>query len=496
MTQGIIISRNGSILSALYEPFSYTKKRLEEDSRKYFYHMVNENEEYEQVIPADWVDNLEQEKGKKIPKVKESHTKKLESMSLYGAKYLLEKVDSYYGRDIEYYTISYAFSDSYNALGCSAISMTSTSLSREEFIRWAEQYANGKSSARELAENAGMIYDMATGNGINPELVFVRADVEGYSPGASKNNYWGLGCTNTGGYDACLSYDSLSSGVAGFLNFISKYSSLNDLMGHYAYLGDYWYNPGGWDIGGCKYMDAIYGNNIPDRVRDACAAGKTCTIAGGDDCVATTDEDKEAYLTFQSRSMVNARQKIFGLSADLCVPSYGIGEVGEGACNIWRQGDSRWGNINLGTSDTTMQRSGCAVTAVAIAISCSGVKVNNVAGFNPGTLVKLMNSTNGFDGANLYWSNSAITALAPSFHFVTSESVSGSNKDKLDKVASNSASNRSIILHFKNDEHPRGHYVVLKSISGENFIVYDPGNGKVNTYNVADLDQLVIYEYE
>ena len=42
------------------------------------------------------------------------------------------------------------------------------------------------------------IYDIATKNGINPEMVIIRAESEGYSPGASKNNYWGMGCTNTG----------------------------------------------------------------------------------------------------------------------------------------------------------------------------------------------------------------------------------------------------------------------------------------------------------
>ncbi len=509
LSQGIIIGREGNIIPALYEPFSYIKKRKDENesyNRNYFYYMMNENIEEQQLIPAEWVDDLEIKKGKKIPKVKETHTKKLESMSLYGAKYLLEKVDSqyelyrlleyYYGRDIEYYTISYAFSDLYSGIGCSAISMTSTTLSKEEFIRLAEQYASRKSNARILADNAGMIYDMAIANGINPELVFIRADVEGYSPGSSKNNYWGLGCTNTGGYDACISYNSLSSGVAGFLQFVSKYSTLNELMGHYAYLGDYWYNPGSWSVGGCVYASAIYGNNIPDRVREACASGKTCTTAGGGDCVATTAEDKEAYLTFQARSMLDARQKIFGLSADQCIPSYQIGEVGNGSCTIWRQGDERWGNIHLGSSKTTMKESGCAVTSVAIAISCSGVKINNVVEFNPGTLVKLMNSTGGFKGAGMYWGNSAIKALAPSFQYKTYEDLTGSNQDKMNTVYKYAGSNRSLILHFKNDAHPRGHYVVLKSISNDNFIVYDPGNGKINTYNVADLDKIVVYEYQ
>ncbi len=512
LSKGLIIARNGTAISAKYDIFSYVSKRMENDEQYksiYFYHMMNVNKEKQQLIPADWVDNLEKQKRVNIPKLHVKSTKKLESMSLYGAKYLLEKMDSqydlyriletYYGRDIEYYTIDSAFSEEYGGIDgeCSPISMTSTSLSREEFIKWAENYGNSHGGgAKTLAANAGMIYDMATSNGINPELVFVRADVEGYSPGASKNNYWGLGCTNTGGYDACISYSSLSEGVAGFLSFISKFGSLTDLMGKYAYLGDYWYNPGSWGTGGCVYASAIYGNNIPERVRNACAPGKTCTTAGGGDCVPTTDEDKQAYLLFQAQSMVSARKKIFGLDADICEPSANIGEPGSGACTIYRQGDSRWGNIKLGNSKQTISSSGCAVTSVAIAISCSGVQINNVAAFNPGTLVQRMNATGGFKGANIYWTASAINYFAPTFKYVKYErNISGTAESKINIVRNNMGSNISIILHFTNERHLNGHFVVLKSISGTNFTVYDPGNGKVNTYSANDLDGFVVYRY-
>lgn len=152
-------------------------------------------------------------------------------MSLYGAKYLEEHKDFdydiyrllkyYYGQDIEFYTIDYEFSEDFPDSGvnpdCSEISMTKTSLSKEEFIALAQKYTSTKGkNAQILGENAGMIYDMGVANGVNPELVFIRADVEGYSPGSSKNNYWGMGCTNTGGYDACITYSSLADGVSGF----------------------------------------------------------------------------------------------------------------------------------------------------------------------------------------------------------------------------------------------------------------------------------------
>lgn len=134
LSAGILIGRNQKPISAKYDVFTYILKRKEEEAykNKYYYQMTHKNEERQQVIPADWVENLEEAKGKKIPKLKEGDTKKLKSMSLYGAKYLLEQVDTqydlyrvleyYYGRDIEYYTIdpnaSFLENNIYGTTGC------------------------------------------------------------------------------------------------------------------------------------------------------------------------------------------------------------------------------------------------------------------------------------------------------------------------------------------------------------------------------------------
>lgn len=510
-TQGMIIGRDREIISAKYDAFSYTYKRkenIEGYENHYFYHMMNENEERQQVILAEWIEDLEKDKGVKIKK-KVPQTKKLESLSLYGAKYLLEMTDSqyelyrileyYYGRDIEYYTIDYAFSSAYNS-DCSDISMSNTSLSRDEFIALAERYGNGRGGdAKVLAENAGMIYDMATSNGINPELVLIRASNEGFSPGGSTYNYWGIGCTNTGGASACHSYRSISEGVSAFLQYVSKYSSVTDLMSKYAYIGKYWYNPGSWSTGGCVYAEYIY-DEIPARVKEACSSSHPCTTAHESTCVATTAEDQEAYAHYQVQTMVKARKTIFGLDADTCVTNIPMGEPGSGSCTIWKQGDARWGSIKLGTSKLTMKDSGCAVTSLAIAISCSGTTINSAASFNPGTLVNRMNTTGGFSGADIVWGNSAVSYYAPNFHYVSSldaRNMSGTASQKVAEVTNRLGTNTSILLHFINEKHPRGHWVVLKSISGTTFTVYDPAGSEsnVNTYRAEDLDGIRVYKY-
>lgn len=117
-TQGIIMGRKKQILNARYEPFSYVSKRRDKEDKfkkTFFYRMAHENKEQQQLIPASWVVEIEEKKGKEIPKTKVGKAKKLESMSLYGAKYLLEltnkpyelyrTLEYYYGRDIEYYKI-------------------------------------------------------------------------------------------------------------------------------------------------------------------------------------------------------------------------------------------------------------------------------------------------------------------------------------------------------------------------------------------------------
>jgi hypothetical protein len=193
--------------------------------------------------------------------------------------------------------------------------ISSTPLTKAEYKSKLEEYASTHSKAQIFANNADAIYDKAKSYNINPELVIIRAAAEGYSPGSSKNNYWGMGCTNTGGVSACKTYSSFMAGVEAFLSNISKYDSLSSMMSNYSYIGDYWYNPGSSSKGGCYYANYIYTeSNMPSRVSTACKTGNTCS---GSNCVKTTDEDQKAYTTWQvEKSMAGFRQSIFGLSGN------------------------------------------------------------------------------------------------------------------------------------------------------------------------------------
>ena len=375
---------------------------------------------------------------------------------------------------------------------CSAISISTTSLSQSDFVIKVQEYFADSTDPDEIAfaRNAGKIYSIAVRNGINPELVVIRAILEGFSPGASKNNYWGMGCTNTGGYDACITYDSFDDGVLGYVENISQYESVDDMMSRYAYIGSYWYNPGGSGTGGCYYFDYIKEYMTPARaneIENVCNSSNYCDTSGGPNCVATTEEDQAAYAKYQVANMAEMRKTVFGIDPDNC-------EVYAPGCTIFAQSDSRWGSIPLGNSSLRMSDSGCAVTSIAIGISCSGTDVT-VEDFDAGDLIRALNANSCFTpGGAIYWGCSGIQDIAPSVRLVDNLHPQTAT-DTMNMINYYSNDNTFILLHFENSAHPRGHYVVYTSTEGNNFLVKDPAGGVISRIAASQVDQIVVYSY-
>lgn len=388
-------------------------------------------------------------------------------------------------------------SASYDDL-CDSISMITTPLAREEFVFKTKEYFNSRNSSwgNSFAAQADVIYDISVKNGFNPELIVIRAILEGGSPvshGYNYNNYWGIGCFNTAAsLSSCKSYPSFDEGVLGYANILKGYGVDNLLevysVKHYAYIGDNWYNPGNSGLGGCYYYPYIKKFMSDERsaiVGAACASGNECS---GSNCLKTNDEDQLAYSKYQIQSTLSMRKTVFGIDNEDC------GDHSEN-CKLFAQGNADWGNISLGSSSTNMKNSGCAVTSIAIGISCSGTKLN-VSDFNPGVLIRTLNDGNCFDAkGNIYWSCQAINKIAPDVTFINSHSgiKSKSNEEKNGIIASYNLNNHFILLHYVNDSHPRGHYVVYSSTSGNYYSTKDPSGGKVTSVLISDIDQIVVY---
>ena len=381
-------------------------------------------------------------------------------------------------------------SNSYSS-ACDSMSISSTTLTKSEFVDKLSEYASGSSSkgSKTFAENAESIYDIATSNNINPELVVVRAIKEGFSPGASNNNYWGIGCTNTGGKKACKSYSSFDDGVLAFVENISQYDSVSAMMSRYAYIGSYWYNPGGSGVGGCYYYDYIkeyLSESRSSEVNKVCSSSKSCTTSGGSNCTSTTDEDQLAYAKWQVNGMATLNKNIFGVVPEEC-KSY------SGDCTIYAQGDPKWASTKVGTGGT-MSSIGCAVTSIAIGISCSDTPVT-VDDFDAGVLVEALNKGKCFSGGNIIWTCSAIQKIAPEVSYVGAIDTNGySNAQKQLLIDSYPQDQYFILLKIVNSK-TRSHYVVYSDTEGENFVTKNPAGGKISNQLIKDIKKIVIYKH-
>lgn len=402
-------------------------------------------------------------------------------------QYKLYDLDDY----CEYIYVDGEYSES---TSCEEMSISSTSLSKDEFISKVKNYymSNGNSFTKDFSDNAGIIYDLATANGINPELVVVRASAEGYSPVSkgypSYNNYWGLRCYNGKSLSTCASYNSFEDGVLAFINNVSSYNSLSSLMQKYAYIGDYWYNPGDAGNGGCyfyPYLEKYLSSSRSNEVAQACNSSKACS---GSSCLETNEEDQLAYSKYQVELMASLRNTIFNITSDFCA-GYSSN------CTIFAQGDPKWSSIHLGSSNSTMGVSGCAVTSLAIGISCSGTQVN-VANFDAGKLIEVLNENKCFtsDGA-IYWNCDGIRQIAPNVNNILNKTdlQSFSVDYTISLINQYNVGSNFVLVYYKNSIHQRGHYSVITSVNGNKLIVKDPAGGKVSTIDARDVSQVLVY---
>lgn len=198
----------------------------------------------------------------------------------------------------------------------SALKVHEISISKSDFNKATRDHLNKLSSSSSCAAmkdwDLDKVYEISASNGLNPEFVIIRALKEGCSPYSkgltSYNNYWGIGCYNGVSLSKCTSYSSFENGVKGLSNLkiVKESNTLFELMSKYAYLGDFWFNPGNSGDGGCYFFSSIKKYMTADRVSTVetyCAAGKSCKKGGKGECLATTDEDKKAYTKYLCEDM-------------------------------------------------------------------------------------------------------------------------------------------------------------------------------------------------
>ena len=395
--------------------------------------------------------------------------------------------------------MSYTFGDS-----CSEFPMFETSLSKDEFVNLTQTNITRWASAAKEFKNTDdleTIYDVATSNHCNPELVVARAIQEGFTGG--KYNYWGIAVYN--GMTSGSDFDSLAEGVIGFCKIVNNYDTFYNLNHAYAYIGEYWANGGDNSYGACTYIEYTYqyytNQSRADEVKNTCAKNQ-CPLDDShlrpkdpSNCLATNDEDQDAYTKYQNWALSNHRKNVYGLEPSDCSASSDFGDFSR--CTIFNQFDTRWISRTLGTSTTTM-RSGCAVTSVAIGISCFGNEYDS--SFNPAKYLDLANSSeyvaSCFDTDNIKWGCPVIQHYASNIHYVKAyEDLLGTSDDyKLGIINSFNPEQYFFIIQIKNAS-TKSHFIVLQNINKEKgtFTCLNPGGGTRTEEKIQDIKAIKVF---
>ncbi len=348
-SKGVVVSKVGkkNIMSVNVSDFCYNQK----DSDNYSIFQVPNF-----YIPTSWVNNNVPSRYKDCPcnqpdenlsscyitkDFKEwAHQDDTSGFNVYAAYYLLDEyklswsdILKYFIGDHNYWTIEKNKEDNEEELEetCGAMDLHKTTLTKEQFIAGMKNY-NYKGSITDgwklFLQNAETIYDVSKKNNINPEFVVIRGILEGFNPDFDEygnrqleyNNFWGWACYNGVSASDCANFGStFKDGVDAYCKKVyNQYTDYEDLLRSYAYLGDYWYNPGNSGVGGCYYAPYIYPNGLPSRVQNACD-GPACYINGDPtNCTKTTSEDQLMYGKYQDRNVTELRKAIWNLSETDC----------------------------------------------------------------------------------------------------------------------------------------------------------------------------------
>lgn len=262
------------------------------------------------------------------------HTDNEDGFSFYGAYYELKGqgylythiLESFFGKDI-YYRTTIEGKEIVETYTCSGDSMpfNYTPLSKEEFVSLVEEFFGDGSGFADyykyFVDYAGEIYDMGLEKNINPELIYIFARKETSfrtnSADTRHYNYYGFGHCNT--CENGTFFDSFMDGVETLFDYFAEKGSLQNVVSVYSYLGDLLYNydeSGEMGAGGCYYLEIIYGDNY-----SRCDDSYYCSPKNTASCVATTEEERQAYIQWQAEKYIEHRMAIFKLGVEICVGS-------------------------------------------------------------------------------------------------------------------------------------------------------------------------------
>lgn len=201
-------------------------------------------------------------------------------------------------------------------------------LSAADFITATQEYikTGGRGTDYLKEWDLGKVYKYSVKYNVNPELVVIRAIVEGFSPYSqgypNYNNYWGVGCYNGAPLSQCSRYIDFEDGVKGFATIPSVLNSdtVEQMMSNYVYIGAVWYDydHSGTGSGGCHYIEPeyeylkAYSKERADLVLKTCNSPTyRCSGPGDPGCLVSIDIDQQAHADYNSADMNRLYDEIY-----------------------------------------------------------------------------------------------------------------------------------------------------------------------------------------
>ena len=144
-------------------------------------------------------------------------------------------------------------------------------------------------------------------------------------------------------------------------------------------------------------------------------------------------------------------------------------QAATGEYRSWKQYDTRWSSMNLGSSRDTMAESGCLVVSIATLMVHSGCADEN--GVDPGKLCTYLSNNGGFtSNGELYWAK--VNGAVDGFSLANwSVALSGSRYDKVAQIKSYLDSGYYLVVSVGYG----AHWVAVNSVDGDgNVNIFDP----------------------
>ncbi|MBD5142939.1 MAG: hypothetical protein HDT22_04915 [Ruminococcus sp.] len=154
----------------------------------------------------------------------------------------------------------------------------------------------------------------------------------------------------------------------------------------------------------------------------------------------------------------------------------------------WRQTDQRWGSILLGSeSDSTVANIGCAATSTCVLLAHSGVCSTDETIFNPKIGITALKNAGAFNSAGeISWG--VVSKVYSDFKYVSRETLSGTNSDKLKQIQNYYDKGYYMIVSCNaNGGTSTNHWVAVRSCQNNKCTIIDTG-GK----NYTDLSKYTI----